>query len=60
MCHVNFLKLIWFWWAQGLHCNAQTISSCGKQGILFLVVSGLLTEVASLVAEHRLQAHRLP
>ena len=27
-------------------------SSCGKQGLLFLAMHGLLTAVASLVAEH--------
>ena len=29
-------------------------SSCSKKGLLFVVVHGLLTSVASLVAEHRL------
>ena len=32
----------------------QLFSSCGEQGLLFIAVHGLLTEVASLVAEHRL------
>ena len=39
-----------------LHCWAQTFSSCDKWGLLFVVVPGLLIAVASLVAEHRLQA----
>ena len=40
--------------ASGLRCCARAFSSCGKQGLLFLVVHGLLTAVASLVAEHGL------
>ena len=43
----------------GLHCCEQTFSSCGEQGLLFVAVHGLLIEVASHVAEHRLQAHGL-
>ena len=34
-------------------------SSCGKRGPLFIAVLQPLTIVASLVAEHRLQMHRL-
>ena len=41
-----------------LPCCAQIFSSCRKQGLLLLC--GLLIEVVSLIAEHRLQAHRLP
>ena len=37
----------------GLHCCARAFSSCGEQGLLYVVVCGLLTAVASLV-EHRL------
>ena len=33
--------------------------SCGEWGPLFVVVRELLTEVASLVAEHGLQVHGL-
>ena len=40
-------------------CCARAFSSCGEQGLLFVVVGGLLIAVASLVAEHGLQAHRL-
>ena len=36
----------------GLHCCARASSSCGEQGLLFIVVCGLLIVVASLVAEH--------
>ena len=45
--------------ALGLHCCARAFSSCGEQGLLFVAVRGLLIAVASLVAEHRLSAHRL-
>ena len=38
----------------GLCCCAWAFSSCGKQGLLFVAVHGLLIAVASLVAEHRL------
>ena len=34
-------------------------SSCSKQGLLFVVVCGLLTAVTSLLAEHRLWAYGL-
>ena len=40
--------------ALGLHCSAWAFSSCGEQGLLFVVVRGLLIAVASLVVEHRL------
>ena len=38
----------------GLRCCVQAFSSCGELGLLFLAVHGLLTVVASLVAEHGL------
>ena len=38
----------------GLRCCMWAFSSCGEQGLLFVVVCGLLIAVASLVAEHRL------
>ena len=38
----------------GLRCCVQAFSSCGKGGLLFVVVCRLLTAVASLVAEHGL------
>ena len=40
--------------ALGLHCCARAFSSCGERGLLFVVVRGFLTAVASLVAEHGL------
>ena len=36
-------------------CCTRSCSSCGEQGLLFDVVPGLLTAVASLVAELRLE-----
>ena len=38
----------------GLCCYTSVFSSCSKQGLLFVVVCGLLIAVASVVAEHRL------
>ena len=38
----------------GLRCSARAFSSCGKRGLLFVVVHGLLIAVASLVVEHGL------
>ena len=38
----------------GLCCCTRTFSSCGKRGLLFVAVHGLLIVVASLVAEHGL------
>ena len=43
----------------GLHCCARALSSYGERGLLFVAVRGLLIVVASLVAEHGLQARRL-
>ena len=43
----------------GLRFSARALSSCGKQGPLFIAVRGPLTIAASLVAEHRLQTLRL-
>ena len=40
--------------ALGLHCCAWAFSSCGEQGLLFVVVCWLLIAVASLVADHGL------
>ena len=40
--------------ALGLCCCAQAFSSCGEQGLLFIVVCKLLMAVASRVAEHGL------
>ena len=38
----------------GLCCFARSFSSCGEQGLFFIVVLKLLIVVASLVAEHGL------
>ena len=43
----------------GLRFCARAFSSCGEWGPLFITVCGPLTIAASLVAEHRLQTHRL-
>ena len=43
----------------GLRFCARALSSCGERGPLFIVVRGPLTIAASLVAEHKLQTHRL-
>ena len=43
----------------GLRFCARAFSSCSKRGLLFIVVRGPLTVAASLVAENRLQTHRL-
>ena len=40
--------------ALGLRCCTRAFSSCSEWGQLFIVVCGLLTAVASLVAEHGL------
>ena len=43
----------------GLRFCARAFSSCGKWGPLLIAVCGSPTIVASPVAEHRLQTHRL-
>ena len=40
--------------ALGLRCCVWAFSSCSEWGLLFIAVHGLLTAVASLVAEHGL------
>ena len=54
-----FLKIYLFLAVLGLRFCARAFSSCGERGPLFIEVCGLLTIVASLVAEHRLQTCRL-
>ena len=51
-----FIKLFIYLFlsALGLRCCVQSFSSCGKRGLLSVVVRGLLIAVASLVAEHGL------
>ena len=43
----------------GLRFCARAFSSCGKRGPLLIAVRRPLIIAASLVAEHRLQTHRL-
>ena len=54
-----FLKNYLFLAALGLRCCARAFSSCGERGLLFVAVRRLLIVVASLVAEHGLQARGL-
>ena len=49
-----FKKIYLFLAALGLLCWAQAFSSCGEQGLPFIVVRELLIAVASLVVEHGL------
>ena len=53
-CMTLFISL-WLCW---VFIAQQTFSGCGQQGLLFVEVHGLLIAVASLAAQHRLQAHR--
>ena len=41
--------------ALGLRCCVQAFSCCGKGGLFFVAVRGLLIAVASLVVVHGLQ-----
>ena len=57
VCHFSiFINLFTYLFlaALGLRCCARAFSSCGKQGLLFVVVPGLLIAVTSLVVEHGL------
>ena len=49
-------KFIYFYfWLLWVFVAARRLfSGCGKRGLFFIAVCGLLTVVASLVAEHRL------
>ena len=42
--------------ALSLHCYTQAFSSCGEQGLPFVVVLGLLVALDSLIAEHGLSS----
>ena len=53
LCVCVYKDLFIFSCAGSLLLSA-VFSRCGKQGLLFIVMRGLLVEVASLVAEHRL------
>ena len=48
---INFIYF-WLYWVFTAACGL--FSSCSEQGLLFVVVRGLLIAVASLVAEHGL------
>ena len=49
-----YLSIYLFMAVLGLCCCAWAFSSCGEWGLLLVVVRGLLTAVASLVAEQEL------
>ena len=66
-CFYKFISFIYFWLRWVAACRFSLVavswgytsllctgflSSCGERGLLFVVVCGLLTAVASLVAEH--------
>ena len=51
----KFLSFIYLFLAVfGLCCCTRAFSRCGERGLLFIVVRGLLTAVASLVVVHGL------
>ena len=54
-----YLFIYLFMTVLSLRFCARAFSSCGKWGPIFIAVHGPLTIAASLVAEHRLQTHRL-
>ena len=54
-----FLSIYLYLAVSGLRYCMQAFFSCSEQGLLFVEVCGLLTVVASHVAEHGLQVHRL-
>ena len=49
-----FLINLFIFGCVGLRCCARVFSSCSEQGLLFIVVQGLLVAVAFLVMEHGL------
>ena len=54
---LNFFKNFYLFLAVlGLRCCVRAFSSCGEQGLVFIVVHVLLIAVASLVAVHRLNS----
>ena len=52
----KILFIYFYFWLHWVFVAARGLflSSCGEQGLLFIVVCGLLIEVASLVVEHGL------
>ena len=57
MCLIIVILVFWIHWV--LVAAHGAFSSYGEQGLLFVAVNSLLIELASLVAEPRLQVHRL-
>ena len=55
---VCFFLITYLLAALGLRCCLRTFSSCAEQGLLLVVVRGLLIWVASLAAEHGLQGRQ--
>ena len=55
-CTYPFFKyyLFIYFWLCWVFVSARAFSSCGKRGLLFVAVRGLLIVVASLVVEYRL------
>ena len=51
---IYLFSFIYFLAVLGLWCCMQAFSTCGEQGLLFVVVCGFLIAVASLVVEHGL------
>ena len=52
--YFKFIYLFYFCLRWVFVSACGLFSSCGERGLLFLVVHGLLTEVASLAEEHGL------
>ena len=52
--YLFFNKSIYLWLCWVFVAACVLFSSCGEQGLLFVVVRGLLIAVASLVVEHGL------
>ena len=51
----SLLKILLIdFWLSWVFIAARAFSSCGKQGLLFITVLGLLIALASLVVEHGL------
>ena len=48
------IQILFFFGCVGSFLLHMAFSSCGEQGLLFVVVRGLLIAVASLIAEHGL------
>ena len=51
---INLFILFIYFWLLWFFVAVHAFSICGERELLFVVVRGLLTAVASLVAEHGL------